>query len=386
MAGLQVDPGDRLLILAALGDRENALVSWEAWLQERSLDEAGPSAFSLLPAVAKNLDRHGSGHREVTRLRGIYRYAWTQAQLTLRDLADVQAALAAEGVRVVAHRGAPAAHRAVGDVAALASDQTDILIDQDALDRTADVLGALGWEPASSVPAASIRSAFSWLPFEHSERRRVAVHWRIFPPGTARERDADILNRAAEHSIDGLVVLVPEPTDHLLLLAMREATLADPERARWTLEILGLLRVAGDQLDGRALSERAESAGVGARCGAVLASLGAFVADELPSLRVPRVSLGAAGRDGEPRPRQLPRNQLERTLLAFRDAGARYVDRCRRDSLTRTPWGLVRFTAEYYAHEWGARGAGGMAAAAVRRWRDEPGAPARGVPEPGAPP
>jgi hypothetical protein len=56
------------------------------------------------------------------------------------------------------------------------------------------------------------------------------------------------------------------------------------------------------------------------------------------------------------------------------------VDRCRRDSLKRTPWGLLRFTVEYYAHEWGTSGTGAVAAAALRRWRGDPGALARGAP------
>jgi hypothetical protein len=377
VARLLLEPGDRLLILAALGDRETAPASWERWLRERSLDDATPSAFSLLPAVARNLDRHGSGHREAARLRGIYRYAWTQAQLTLRDMADVQAALATEGVRVVAHRGAPVAHRALGDVAALAFDQTDVLVDQDALDRTAEVLRALGWSAASPVPAASIRSAFSRLPFEHPERRRVSVQWRSFPPGTARERDSEVLRRATAHQVDGLAVLVPEATDHLLLLAVRGGTLWDIERPRWALEALGLLRDAGQKLDERALVERAANTGVGARCRSALASLRALVEDDLPALRVPTIPPEAGAQIAEPGPNDPPRNQLERLRFALRSAGTRYADRCRRDSLRRTPWGLVRFTADYYAYEWGARGAGGVAAAAVRRWREEPEALAR---------
>lgn len=370
MAGPILDDASRRLVIAALGGRDVAAPAWAAWSRDVTLDAAPPAAFAVLPAVSRNLDRLGFESPEAARLRGVFRYAWTRAQLTLRDLFEVVDALARADIRTVAHRGIPTASRALGHPGALYVDQTDLLVGPHDLDRAADVLARLGWAPPRPIPPASVRTAFSWLPFEHPERRRVAVHWRSFPAGAPSRCDAGVVNRAGKGIVQERALLVPDPTDHLLLLCMRASDLAEVEGVKWALELCALLCDPEAGVDGAALVERAGEGGVLPEVEAVLHWTAEAFGAELPSMRLP-----VPARVGQPRPRSgAPRGG--RIARAIGGAGRRYADWCRRHARARSPWGFVAFTTRFYSYEWGADSADALALAAARRLRRDPDAPA----------
>lgn len=371
---------DRSLIHAALGVREAACAAWESWLAGGSLNDASPAAFSVLPAVSRNFDRLGIEHPTTTRLRGLYRYSWTQGQIALRDLVEVHAALSDAGVRAVVRRGAPTTERALGDPAAIVSDQTDLLVSPDNLDHTAEILGSLGWTPPRTVPPKGVRSAFAWLPFENPRRRRVAIHWRSFPPASPLACDEGILRRAVPHGVQGIEVLVPDPTDHLLLLCLREPLLAPVERLRWEVELCGVLSNRERSVDEAALFRRAVEGSVSVHCAEVLSRLGSAHGTALPGMRIPTLPRADPTEPPAWRAKRTPRSRPGRIASALAGAVERYGDWCHRESRARTPWGFFAMTLRFYAYEWESGGAREMATAAVRRWGKDSGDLAREAP------
>jgi hypothetical protein len=361
---------EELLIVAALGDRDAVRAAWNEWQQANSLDDVEPAAFAVLPAVSRNLDRLEIEHEDAAKLRGIYRYAWSHGQTTFRDLAQVHQALAGAGVRALAHRGGPVALHYLGDVAAIRTDQVDLLIAADDLDRTAHVIAGLGWSSLGAVPPGVIRSAFAAHVFECAGRRRVVVHWRSFPAGVPKGEETALLERAMPMSFQGVDLLLPDPADQLLLACARAHTLAEVERVRWALETCAVLRTAASTLDHRAFEERARRAGLLSECGSVLGALDILArthALTFPVLRLPTPGEAGThwGRAGMARA-----TGLQRILRAARAGLDRYSAVCRSDGVARTPWGFVGFTAAFYRHEWGANGLRGLAVAGARRIRD----------------
>lgn len=359
------DDASRQLVVAALGDREVAAAAWSEWSRRVTLDASPPAAFAALPAVSLNLDRHELAPPEATRLRGIFRYAWAQVQLTLRDLFEVVEALDGAGVRAVAHRGVPTACRALGHPAAVYTDQTDLLIHPADLDRAAEVLAGMGWTPPGPTPPASIRSAFSRLPFEHPERRRVALHWRSYPAGARSRCDAEIVERATPVAVQERSLLVPDATDHLLLLCMRAPVVPEVDRVKWALEVCALL--APDiGVDRTEFAERAQEGGVLGEVTGVLRWAALAFGGKLPRMEVP----DPARRPASSSPaRARRRGRLRR---AIEGAVERYSQWSRRHERVRTPWGFAAFTVRFYSHEWNASGPRALARGAVRRWRRRP--------------
>ncbi|MEK9500339.1 nucleotidyltransferase family protein [Gaopeijia maritima] len=359
------DDASRQLVVAALGGREVAAAAWSQWSAQVTLDASPPAAFAVLPAVSLNLDRLELAPPEASRLRGIFRYAWTHVQLTLRDLFEAVEALGRAEVRALAHRGVPATSRALGHPAAVYADQVDLLVDPVDLDRAADVLRAGGWTPARSVPPDSVRSAFSDLAFEHAERRRVVLHWRSFPPGARRRCDGAILDRAIESLVQERPLLVPDPTDHLLMLSMRAPLVSEVDRVRWALELCALLAPEAG-VDRAEFARRAEEGGVLAEAADALRWAARNFGDSLPWTVFPDLA-------GLPEPRRSGRVlRGGRARRAIGAAATRYSEWCRRHGKVRTPWGFVGFTTRFYAHEWEATGPGAFARAAVRRWHRRP--------------
>ncbi|HUG28125.1 MAG TPA: nucleotidyltransferase family protein, partial [Gemmatimonadales bacterium] len=164
--GFFLTEDERLLIQAAASTAGEAAAAWESWCGRIDLEDITPASFAILPAVAAHLERSGGSYPLASRLRGVRRYAWTQNQVTLRDLVTVYHTLRDAGVPAIAHRGPPLAQRYLGDLAAVMSDQVDLLIAPADLDRAATSLQGLGWRTASPLPSVLIRPVTSAHAFE----------------------------------------------------------------------------------------------------------------------------------------------------------------------------------------------------------------------------
>jgi hypothetical protein len=360
-------PTERLLVLAAIGEREVARAAWSEWQQIVSLDDTDAASFAVLPAVSRNLDRHAIEHTLATRLRGIYRYSWSHSQVTFRDLSLVHQTLTKASIRAVSHKGLAVAARYLGDLAAIASDQVDLLIAAPDVERAADALAAHGWRPVGHIPPLSVRPAFDAHSLEGANRRRVVLRWRSFPLGCPSGREHAVVDRADAYSVQGAELLTPQPTDQLLLACASFSTLAPAERVRWTVETCAMLRGADTGIDHGAFAERAADAELLCVCEESLAAIRAAVGIELPSLRFPRLPLPGRA----PRKRNAtqgpPRGRVQRVVRSATAAWQRYSAVSRSEGVPTTPWGFVRFARAIYRHEWEVPATGGLARAAARR-------------------
>jgi len=232
------------------------------------------------------------------------------------------------------------------------------------------VLTGLGWSALGAIPSVAIRSAFAAHVFERAGRRRVVVHWRSFPLGTAKRDEVALIERAVTTQVQGIQLSVPDATDQLLLACAYFRSLAEVERVSWALETCAILRGTGDTLDERAFAERARAAGVLRECVAALDAIA--TATSARGLSVPVFSVAEAAVPGARREVRAPvrATGIRRALFAIGAGLRRYSAVCRSDGVTRTPWGYARFTVAFYRYEWGASGLRGLAMAGARRFLD----------------
>jgi hypothetical protein len=350
---------ERLLVLAAADASGPAAEWWRAWLRERPLDDIEPDSFVILPAVSKQLEREPGDHPEAGRLRGVYRYAWAQNQVTFRDLATVFQALVSAGVPVVAHRGLPIVARYLGDPAAIIVDQVDLLIPPADLDRAVDALADRGWKPVGAMPPAAVRPAFQSLALESPDRRRVVLHWRCLPLGCPERLERGVLDRAVRWELQGVELCIPDPTDQALIALVRIGTLMQHECARWTLESLA---IGASGIDAGELAMRLEASGTDPSEGPGLPTLEALEQGGPGS--VPAAKSGRT-QPGPDRPRAA--NPLIRLLRALPRTWRRYQAVCAASARAATPWGFVRFVPAYYRHAWEVWGDVGLTRSAMNR-------------------
>lgn len=368
--GFHLTEEERLLIRAAVAPAAEAAAAWESWCEQIELEDITPASFAILPAVAANLERGGRPYPMASRLQGVRRYAWTQNQVTLRDLVSVYHTLRDAGVPAIAHRGLPLAQRYWGDLSAVLCDQVDLLIAPADLDRAATILQGLGWRTASPLPAVLIRPVLSAHAFEGPGRRRVVLHWRCFPPGCPQPVEQGVIDRGLPVTLGAVEIAVPEPMDGILIVAAREATLEGVERVRWALETVMTLRAAG--ADRSEVDHRATVAGVPPD---LLQRVFALDDRESDSLATTRTA-------GSPQPADLAPAGLGRRLLnALQATRSRYSASCRAMGHTPTPWGLLAFAGSFYRHEWQLPPKAGIPAAAIQRLLRRPAG--TGAPVPG---
>lgn len=362
---------EQLLIQAAAAPAGEAAAAWGAWCERNELDDITSASFAILPAVAANLDRIGGSHPLAIRLRGVRRYAWTQNQVTLRDLAAVRQALQAAGVRSIAHRGLPIAERFLGDLAAIIGDQVDLLIAPGDLDRAAATLTGVGWRPLSPVPPARVRPVLSSMAFGAAGRRRVVLHWRCFPPGCPQRVEQGVIDRSLPVTVGHLDIAVPETTDAILAAAARLPTLGEMERVRWALETLMILRTG---FDSAGVGHRASQAGITSECLEFVLGLDSWAAGF--SAPAP-----ASGTSGPPTHGDHESPGIWRRLMRSANATrSRYSAACRATGASGTPWGFLAFASSFYRHEWQVPPDAGVSTAAIRQLLRLPAAPGAAVP------
>lgn len=333
---------ERLLVLAA-AQRQSPAEWWRAWLRAQALDDITPGSFAILPAVSRRLDQEAGDYPEAGRLRGVYRYAWAQNQVTFRDLAAVCRALASAGVVAVAHRGLPVITRYLGDPASVMVDQVDLLIAPDDLERAVAALAAVGWQPPPLVPPAHIRPAFESTALWAPDRRRVVLHWRCLPLGCPARHERGVLDRALESELQGLKLLIPDPVDQAIITMVRAPGLLEHELARWTLEALAI-RAAG--MDEAELARRLHSCGMDPSKATRLPTL-----DDLrqPIAPLPLLPANGGALPGDDRPPPGPINRFRRALPR---TWHRYQAVCQANAQRATPWGFARFVPAFYRQAW----------------------------------
>ncbi|HEX8291585.1 MAG TPA: nucleotidyltransferase family protein, partial [Pyrinomonadaceae bacterium] len=99
------DPGQELLLRAALLRGDDALRAWRQWKRGNDVNEIDTGSYRLLPLLYANL-REAACEDELTGLlKGVYRNAWYKNQLLFHHAAAVLSFLRRAGVETIVLKG-----------------------------------------------------------------------------------------------------------------------------------------------------------------------------------------------------------------------------------------------------------------------------------------
>ena len=266
--------GQELLLRAALLDGEPALAAWRAWRAANQLDAIDDASFHLLPRLYLNLQRLGAQDDPwLPKLRGVYRHAWLRNTVTVRAAADAVGRLNAAGVPALLLGGSALSLAADADPG-LRLVALDLHVDAAQLAAAVIVLEGAGWTIGD--PALVMRLA----PFTPAIAARnpgwtgttLRLHLHPFAVGVPEAAERALWQRASRREFEGNAVLVPDPTD-LLILACLGGRSPDPAQAcAWIADVVALTGgAAGAGIDWDALLERSRRAGLARSvCGPLL--------------------------------------------------------------------------------------------------------------------
>lgn len=274
-----------LLLHAALAPEPDARIAWRAWKARRNFDDISWWEKRLLVPLALRLRTLDPDCELLPRIDGLAKYLWTTTQLGLRETATVFDRLTGHGIRFIVFKGAAqyaegltaATRRIMGDV--------DILVHPDQAVAALDSLAADGWTASNGesfellrrLAGVRLSGNFNKGQYGEVDLHSSPFHFARIDP----HLDADLWQRARPASLAMRPILVPDPTDSVLLLLAHSVTSGSGD---WALDIA--IRIEKQSIDWDRLAQLAARRGLVPAC---LASL-SYLREEL-GIAVPEAAL-----------------------------------------------------------------------------------------------
>lgn len=243
--------GERQLLHAAFRSDSDAAIAWRRWCASNDLERLEQSEYRLLPLVARRRAVVTADDPELGRLRGIHRRVWLDSTLRLRAAAPLLHALARRGIRAVLLKGAALGTHAYEDLGSRPMADVDALVSED---RFADAVAAareLGFVPlAPGDPVRRLRAVNAVaLARTDDPHAHIDLHARPFDLLVPRSCERELIARARPITVADAPAFVPDPADHLLIIANHGLRPSTVGPVRWASDAATLVRRHGASID-----------------------------------------------------------------------------------------------------------------------------------------
>jgi len=263
VGGWLPDPSQKLLLQAALLERESALPAFNGWLKRASRACIDAASWRLLPLLAENLKRLGQAPPPLLqRIESIHRYIWLRNMVHLNRARQAVQMIESQGVRTLLLKGAPLVHLHYKDPGLRSMEDFDVLIPTDKAWDTIQFLLRKRWRE-SFIQSKLDRE---WVANHHSlnfvgpDDTRLDLHWHIFPERVQPGNDDAFWNHAQPLEFNGAATLALSPTDELLAACLHGIRWERVPPIRWIADAHVILR-GGASIEWRRMVEQARALG-----------------------------------------------------------------------------------------------------------------------------
>ena len=235
---------DQLIRAATVPDEDEALRVALRWLAENDIDAVTFREHRLLFAVMDRFGARLAGHAAYPRLVGLQRMLWSRAAMGRREVEPALGRLVAEGVPVMAIKGAARIASDQSSTRARAGWDTDIAVPRGRMGDAFDVLVADDWTPRGGPSPHYVRTHLGVMRSLNLYRGRVGdidLHGSPFHPGHGGEREDEALwRRTVPARLDGHAVLCPAPEDSLAI-AIGHGGISAHEHSDWMVDAVAFM-------------------------------------------------------------------------------------------------------------------------------------------------
>ena len=233
-----------LLLKAALLPVPGAAVAWQRWTSEFDIDRVAWADARLLAAVARRIAEISPDDPHSARLVGIRRFIWTQSQLCLTQVAPLMRSFAQAALPMLVIKGGARHARDPRSAADRLLRDVDILVPIDRASDAFDCAIAGGWEfSGPQVPArrtAPVSSHHAWSLTKVSGEVDIH-HFSNFLNRNIGDDDA-MWRRAIATRLCAIPILIPSPTDDLLLNVVHGVRYTPEGNADWVIDAIDTIR------------------------------------------------------------------------------------------------------------------------------------------------
>ena len=263
-AGLFPDPGQEMLLRAALAADGRAGEYFRRWLEIVPFEgQHDAGSYRLLPLLWTSLSEAGVEHPHLGRLKGVFRNNWVKASQRTALAAELLDMLDAAGIRTLVGKGLPlalsyyetAAHRPMNDI--------DIVVAPDDAPHASRLLEERGFH-ADRGSWSSERRLRHALLHQHSKHGEVDLHWHVLFDCPNAAADRPFWQHAVAMSVGAAQTLRPSATELLLQVVVHGMRPNALPPIRWIADAAMIIR-SGDEIDWRRLADFAREQGVATR-------------------------------------------------------------------------------------------------------------------------
>jgi hypothetical protein len=224
-----------MLLKAAVLEDPDAAVAWLRRTPGVEVSKLDLASYRLLPLLYRTLRAHGIEHPATAAIRAVYERTWLENESRLHHMVPVVRALRDAGIRVMLLKGAALALFYYRDLAVRPMVDFDLLVPEDMVQRSSQVLAALGWT------AATFRAPHAQS-FTHESGRELDLHWHAFLHCARPHADDDFWRAAVPGHLRDVSVDVLCPADQFLHVCLHGAIWSPSPPLRWIADAHTILR------------------------------------------------------------------------------------------------------------------------------------------------
>jgi len=275
-------PGQELLLQAALAANSNSIAAWEEWKSKHVWgDHLDNGSFRLMPLVYQNLRAKQSNDSLLTRLKGIYRFAWCQNQKKFHSANHVLRVLHDAGIQTMILKGVALSLLHYKDNGVRPMADIDVLVQPKDVPLAVELLRQSGWSSSDKLSQEAFRFRHS-LQLKNQSGEEVDLHWHLLYECCQDAADTDFWEKPVPIKIHNVSTLALNPTDTLLHVIIHGLRWNPVPTVRWVADAVIIINCS--DIDWPRLIHQAQKRRLGMRLKAGLSYLHDKFPDCVPEM------------------------------------------------------------------------------------------------------
>jgi hypothetical protein len=250
---LGMDENDRLLLLAAFGEREIAVDAYKTWRRRVRLEDITFTAFRVLGQLVQTVRRYRIEDSDFDRIQGAVKHTWLSNMLQTRALSRALQALERADIDVLVLKGAALFARYPEVVQLHLPADFDILVRRRDAGRAFAAITAVGFRANQhrfDLFEPGDLQRISAIPLDNEKLGgSVDLHWWPLPGWTHDGFVEELFGHSEIRSFASRRVRVPSVAHHLYLTLASPAAWDSKEIFARATEAIHILRGSGGLLD-----------------------------------------------------------------------------------------------------------------------------------------